>query len=599
MTMNIRDVKSVLVKLMAATMLIAMLIGMAVPTVLAAEEGTTEEATTEEATTAPEQTAPTADLSEDSVKKLASLLASNDAARQLFLAACGYNQTGTYYKYKANYVNSEKKQFNFDSTLSIEDGFDVMATWEEASAEALAILKQANEWAKSDLQTDIPASLTEKDVEAIVNQMKTEVDLDAKGNFIDTILQWIGVGLKWATKYLTFGTNNYILSLLYFGIVIELLMLPFGIQQQKNSIKQAKLRPKEMAIRKHYAGRNDQQTMQKVNQEIQELYQKENYNPMSGCLPLLLQLPIVFALYYVVIDPIFYVLGQAKTFSTAISQYFTTSVAAGGFGGSLNSQRGTIEVLSKLGEQGIDAFESLKTFSYFSNAEECFAALEQVVADGIPSFSIGAWNFGLTPGILFQGGGNFATYWWLILVPVLTFVVYFGSMKLNRKLTYQPTTGENDKAMGCSNNIMDIMMPAMSVYIAFIVPAAVGVYWMFKSVLGTLKQFILKKAMPFPVFTDEDYKAAEKEMYGKTSKQKSKPSGNGSGSGASSAKVRSLHHIDDDEYDERGNYIGRPEAVEQTNETAEPKNEQAPAMAEPLKDESDKKTESEDDSQNS
>lgn len=597
--MNIRDVKSVLVKLMAATMLIAMLIGMAVPTVLAAEEGTTEEATTEEATTAPEQTAPTADLSEDSVKKLASLLASNDAARQLFLAACGYNQTGTYYKYKANYVNSEKKQFNFDSTLSIEDGFDVMATWEEASAEALAILKQANEWAKSDLQTDIPASLTEKDVEAIVNQMKTEVDLDAKGNFIDTILQWIGVGLKWATKYLTFGTNNYILSLLYFGIVIELLMLPFGIQQQKNSIKQAKLRPKEMAIRKHYAGRNDQQTMQKVNQEIQELYQKENYNPMSGCLPLLLQLPIVFALYYVVIDPIFYVLGQAKTFSTAISQYFTTSVAAGGFGGSLNSQRGTIEVLSKLGEQGIDAFESLKTFSYFSNAEECFAALEQVVADGIPSFSIGAWNFGLTPGILFQGGGNFATYWWLILVPVLTFVVYFGSMKLNRKLTYQPTTGENDKAMGCSNNIMDIMMPAMSVYIAFIVPAAVGVYWMFKSVLGTLKQFILKKAMPFPVFTDEDYKAAEKEMYGKTSKQKSKPSGNGSGSGASGAKVRSLHHIDDDEYDERGNYIGRPEAVEQTNETAEPKNEQAPAMAEPLKDESDKKTESEDDSQNS
>ena len=599
MTMNIRDVKSVLVKLMAATMLIAMLIGMAVPTVLAAEEGTTEEATTEEATTAPEQTAPTADLSEDSVKKLASLLASNDAARQLFLAACGYNQTGTYYKYKANYVNSEKKQFNFDSTLSIEDGFDVMATWEEASAEALAILKQANEWAKSDLQTDIPASLTEKDVEAIVNQMKTEVDLDAKGNFIDTILQWIGVGLKWATKYLTFGTNNYILSLLYFGIVIELLMLPFGIQQQKNSIKQAKLRPKEMAIRKHYAGRNDQQTMQKVNQEIQELYQKENYNPMSGCLPLLLQLPIVFALYYVVIDPIFYVLGQAKTFSTAISQYFTTSVAAGGFGGSLNSQRGTIEVLSKLGEQGIDAFESLKTFSYFSNAEECFAALEQVVADGIPSFSIGAWNFGLTPGILFQGGGNFATYWWLILVPVLTFVVYFGSMKLNRKLTYQPTTGENDKAMGCSNNIMDIMMPAMSVYIAFIVPAAVGVYWMFKSVLGTLKQFILKKAMPFPVFTDEDYKAAEKEMYGKTSKQKSKPAGNGSGSGASGAKVRSLHHIDDDEYDERGNYIGRPEAVEQTNETAEPKNEQAPAMAEPLKDESDKKTESEDDSQNS
>lgn len=593
MTMNIRNAKSVLVKLLAGVMLAVMLVGIAVPTVMA-----TEETTAEETTTAPEQTAPEATLSEDSSKELAELLASNDAARQLFLAACGYNQAGTFYKYKTSYVNSEKKEFNFDSTLSVEDGFDVMASWEEASAEALAILKQANEWAQSDLQTDVPASLTKEDAAAIVKAMQTEVDLDAKGNILDTILQWIGVCLKWATKYLTFGTNNYILSLLYFGIVIELLMLPFGISQQKNSIKQAKLRPKEMAIRKHYAGRNDQQTMQKVNQEIQELYQKENYNPMSGCLPLLLQLPIVFALYYVVIDPVFYVLGQAKTFSTAISQYFTTSVAAGGFGGALNSQRGTIEILSKLGEQGIDAFESLKTFSYFSNAEACFDALEQIVADGIPSFSIGPWNFGLTPGILFQGGGNFATYWWLLLVPVLTFVVYFGSMKLNRKLTYQPTTGENDKAMGCSNNIMDIMMPAMSVYIAFIVPAAVGVYWMFKSLLGTLKQFVLKKAMPFPVFTEEDYKAAEKEMYGKTSKQKSKSSGGSHGS-SSGAPVRSLHHIDDDEYDEKGNYIGRSETPAETEEPAEPKNEKAPAMAEPLKDESDKKNESKDNSQNS
>ena len=597
MTMNIQDAKRVLVKLIAGVMLAAMLICMAAPTIMATDETTAEQTTeqpTEEATTAPEAEAPADGLGETRVKEIAELLASNDAARQLFLAACGFNQTGTYYKYKENYVNTDKKEFVFDSTKGL-DAYETMATWEQASAEALAILTQLNAWAKSDLQVDVPASLTEQDAQAIVDAMKTEVDLDAKGNIFDTVLQWIGIGLKWATKYLTFGTNNYILSLLYFGIVIELLMLPFAISQQKNSIKQAKLRPKEMAIRKHYAGRNDQATLQKVNQEIQELYQKEHYNPMSGCLPLLIQLPIVMALYYVVIDPVFYVLGQAKTFSVAISQYFTTSVAAGGFGGSLNSQRGTIEILSKLGDKGLEAFEGLKTFSYFSNGEACFDALEQIVADGIPSFSIGSWNFGLTPSILFQGNGAFANYWWLLLVPVLTFVVYFGSMKLNRKLTYQPTTAENDKAMGCSNNMMDILMPAMSVYIAFIVPAAVGVYWMFKSILGTVKQFILKKAMPIPVFTEEEYKAAEKEMYGKTSKVKPKSAGTGSASGA---KVRSLHHIDDDEYDERGNYVGRPEAVEEA-EPEESKNEQAPAMAEPLKDESDKKRESEDDSQNS
>lgn len=597
MTMNIRDVKSALVKLIAGAMLVAMLICVAMPTAMASEdvtteeqtteeqtteEVTTEEATTEEATTAPTEPAPEAGVN-DGIKELAKLLASNDAARQLFLAACGYNQSGTFYKYNQSYVNHEKKTFEFDSSKGL-DAFTEMKSWDEASAEALAILKQANEWAKSDLQTDIPESLTQEDAAAIVEQMKTEVDLDAKGNILDTVLQWIGVGLKWATKYLTFGTNNYILSLLYFGIVIEILMLPFAISQQKNSIKQAKLRPKEMAIRRHYAGRNDQATMQKVNQEIQELYQREHFNPMSGCLPLLIQLPIVFALYYVVIDPVFYVLGQAKAFSAAISQYFTTSVAAGGFGGTLNSDRGTIEILSKLGEQGLDAFEGLKSFSYFSNAEECFHALQEIVADGIPSFSIGSWNFGLTPGSIFSGGGEyFASHWWLILIPVLTFAVYFGSMKLTRKLTYQPTTGDNDKAMGCSNNIMDVMMPLMSVYIAFIVPAAVGLYWMSKSILGNIKQFIMKKAMPVPVFTEEDYKAAEKEMYGKNAhKSKSKASG---GSGA---KVRSLHHIDDDEYDEKGNYVGRPETPEESEEPKPNKNEKAPAMAEPLKDESDK-----------
>ena len=293
-----------------------------------------------------------------------------------------------------------------------------------------------------------------------------------------------------------------------------------------------------------------------------------------------------------VIDPAFYVLGQAKAFSTAIGQYFTTSQAAGGFGGTLAAKsRGTIEILSKLGEQGIDEFKSLESFSYFSNSQACYDALATIDEAGIPSISIGSWNFGLTPGSAINGGGAFfASHWWLLLIPVLTFAVYFASMKLNRKLTYQPTTATNDKATGCSNSMMDILMPLMSVYISFIVPAAIGVYWMFKSVLGTLKQLLMKKIMPLPTFTEEDYKAAEREMYGKNPPKAPKASSNGT----KNSNVRSLHHIDDDEYDAKGNYIGRPEAAEQTQEQTEDKSHKAPAMAEPLKDESDKHDASED-----
>ena len=113
------------------------------------------------------------------------------------------------------------------------------------------------------------------------------------------------------------GQNQYILALLLFAIIIEIVLLPFGIKQQKNSIKQARLRPKEMAIRKKYNGRNDRPTQQKMTMEIQELYQKEGYNPMGGCLPLLIQFPIIIALYNIVMSPLQYICGLSKD---AVSQ---------------------------------------------------------------------------------------------------------------------------------------------------------------------------------------------------------------------------------------------------------------------------------------
>ena len=154
-------------------------------------------------------------------------------------------------------------------------------------------------------------------------------------------------------------------------------------------------------------------------------------------------------------------------------------------------------------------------------------------------------------------------------------------MKINRKLSFQPTQAADDRQQACSNNMMDFTMPLMSVYITFIVPAAIGIYWMFKSVIGVVKQFILVKAMPLPVFTEEDYKAAEKELLGKQPKkiQKSENAG----------KVRSLHHIDDEDYDEQGNYrpvVAEPEVEEKKEPEALPENKMTEGAT--LKDESDK-----------
>ena len=187
-------------------------------------------------------------------------------------------------------------------------------------------------------------SLNEYDMNSLIDAFCITVDMTESNGFFDTLLRGVGKVLLWITKYLTFGTNNYIIGICVFAIFIELVMLPLAIRQQKNSIKQAKLRPKEMAIRNKYKGRNDQATQQKVTQEIQELYQRENFSPYSGCLPLLLQFPILIALYRIVVDPLKYFLGITSTGATAaMHAYSTAAKAAGGLGRAATTS--TIELL--------------------------------------------------------------------------------------------------------------------------------------------------------------------------------------------------------------------------------------------------------------
>ena len=128
----------------------------------------------------------------------------------------------------------------------------------------------------------------------------------------------INIPLGWILKIGYELTNNYALALFFFALVLQIILFPLGIKQQKNSVKQASLRPKEMAIRNKYAGRTDKVTQQKLNEEIMQLYQRENFNPMGGCLPMLIQLPILFSLYNVVISPLKYVCGFTAETITAI-----------------------------------------------------------------------------------------------------------------------------------------------------------------------------------------------------------------------------------------------------------------------------------------
>ncbi len=312
-------------------------------------------------------------------------------------------------------------------------------------------------------------------------------------------------------------TNNYAIALLLFAIVIKVILFPLGLKQQKNMVKQASLRPKEQAIRNKYAGRDDNVTKQKMQEEIMALYQKENFNPMGGCLPMLIQLPILFSLYEVVTHPIKYLCLQSSAVIETISARAVEIIGA-----AENTVLSQIRIVDIM-RQNFAAFTDIEGMTIAS-------------VEALPNFNAFGNSFDLSqiPSLSEPS--------WLLLVPILTFVFSYGSMKLNRKMMYQP---QQDEQTAASNKIMDFTMPLMSVWIAFTVPAVIGVYWIFQNILGVVQQFVLTKVMPYPTFTEEDYKAAEREYGGKQSKKKK---GNMTATSGDKKLVRSLHRIDDEEY---------------------------------------------------
>ena len=211
------------------------------------------------------------------------------------------------------------------------------------------------------------------------------------------LMDIINVPMGYVLRFCSWLTGNqYILALLVFAVLVELILLPFGIKQQKNSIKQAKLRPKEMAIRKKYAGRDDTPTKQKMSMEIQELYQKEGYNPMGGCLPLLIQFPILIALYNIVLNPLHYICRMSTD---------TISMLGNVVGGITGKSYDTARNINLLGDLRVayaehpSAFAGIEGFtSEFPNAE------------ALPNLTLfNAIDLGQTPTLAFN---------WLLLVPI-------------------------------------------------------------------------------------------------------------------------------------------------------------------------------------
>lgn len=328
---------------------------------------------------------------------------------------------------------------------------------------------------------------------------------------MDWLYELLGTMLGWFSSIMG---GSYALALLLYALVFKILFLPFAIKQQKNQIAMAKLTPKVTLIRAKYKGRNDRVTQQKMQQEIMELQQKEGYSPFSGCLPMLIQLPLIIFLYKVIRKPLSYI---AKVSSDDVIKAVTALVSP-------DKALDEISLISKINE-------------YVANDPMGKINLENagLNIEAIPNFNLFGVNLAATPSL-----ANFSI---LVLIPVLAAAFQWLTMWLTRKLNgnaMQMATADGQTQ--ASMTIMDLVMPLMTLFIAFGFSGMLGLYWIYQSIISIVQMFILAKAMPIPKFTEEEIKAMRKAAKEQEKAQKAALK--------QQPKYRSLHYIDEDDYEE-------------------------------------------------
>lgn len=325
----------------------------------------------------------------------------------------------------------------------------------------------------------------------------------------DWLLKALGTMLYWFSE----ATGGYyILALLIYAFLFKVVFLPFAIKQQKNQIKMAKLTPKIELIKAKYRGRTDAVTMQKQQEEIMALQKSEGYSMMSGCLPLLIQLPIIMLIYSVIREPLTYICQVPSEGLDAIKEMLTNL-------GIENIPQDQISLASLMSDNGISAIG--------------FGGIREV--PNLSFFGIGNISMAATPSLTEPSA--------LLAIPVLAAGFQWLSMFLTRKWNgnaNQLATG--DAQSGCSTKMLDYMMPLMTLFFTFSFSAVLGIYWVYQSIFTILQTFILSRVMPMPRYTEEEIKAFKKAQREQEKMQK--------GALRGQQKYKSLHYIDEDDYDD-------------------------------------------------
>ena len=237
--------------------------------------------------------------------------------------------------------------------------------------------------------------------------------------------------------------QNYGLSIIIFTILTKVLLFPITYKQSKAMDDMNKVAPLEKEIREKYKGNKE-----KMSEELMKVYEKHKINPMGGCLPLLIQIPIIFAMFYIVRQPLTYI---AQLPADQLQEY----------------------TQEYLGKEEVTANEIKGNEIQIANKYDLI------------DMNLFGINFGDVPSDAFTKEGEEKASYYTLIVPILTLVFSILQTKQSQK---NSNLTEEQKEQ---QKTMNLMMPLLSAYISCAMPLALGVYWLLGNVLQILTQWIV------------------------------------------------------------------------------------------------------------
>ena len=283
------------------------------------------------------------------------------------------------------------------------------------------------------------------------------------------------------------GITNIGVAIIIFTLVINIIMIPLTINQQKSQKLQAVIQPEIKAIQDKYKGKTDNESAMKMNAETRAVYSKYGTSMAGGCLPLLIQMPILFGLYQVIYRIPAYVTSVRSVFETVATSLMQQSDYINKISDLAKAVRLPIEnndytVTNKV----IDLLYKF-TPEKWTTLSETFPNMSNVLETSIPLIKQMNSFLGIDLSVSpWQGMNNINVAW---IIPILAGVTQFISTKV--MTTNQPKNGEPENEMAKQMQSMNTVMPIMSVVFCFTLPAGIGIYWIASALARTVIQLLV------------------------------------------------------------------------------------------------------------